>query len=254
MRDRKFIFFDIDGTLTNDNPGGIVLPSTRKALQKLRENGHFVALATGRGHHFAQPFMEEHGFENMVSDGGNGITINKKLIDIEPLERQLALQLIAELMEKKIHFNVALDNTPTVYSLKGLEFSNQLGKEVLIIEDFNKVEKIYKIFIEATPVQEKELKIIHKIGYMRYHGSNLIVEPLEKFRGIKRVVEHMKGSLEDVVVFGDGKNDVSMMQQAAMSVAMGNAIDEVKKIATYITKSNTEGGILHACQHFGWID
>ena len=45
---KKFFFFDIDGTLTNDNPGGIVLPSTFKTLDKLRANGHFVAIATGR--------------------------------------------------------------------------------------------------------------------------------------------------------------------------------------------------------------
>lgn len=64
----------------------------------------------------------------------------------------------------------------------------------------------------------------------------------------------MNGSMNDVVVFGDGKNDITMMQQAAISVAMGNAIDELKKIATFVTKSNKEDGIMYACKHFGWID
>ncbi|MFV0394149.1 MAG: HAD-IIB family hydrolase [Coprobacillaceae bacterium] len=254
MQERKFIFFDIDGTLTDDNPGGKVLPSTLETLQKLRDNGHFVALATGRGHHFAHPFMKEHGFDNMVSDGGNGITINKKLLGIEPLDHELALQLIHELIEKKIPFSVALDNTPTVYTLKGLEFINHLGKQVAVLNDFDHVEEIHKIFIKATVEQEKDLEMIHKLGYMRYHGTDLIVEPLEKFRGIKKVVEYMEGDLKDVVVFGDGKNDISMMQQAAMSIAMGNALPEVKEIASYITKTNKEDGIMFACKHFGWID
>lgn len=39
---RKYFFFDIDGTLTNSNPGGIILPSTFETLDKLRKNGHFV--------------------------------------------------------------------------------------------------------------------------------------------------------------------------------------------------------------------
>lgn len=48
--------------------------------------------------------------------------------------------------------------------------------------------------------------------------------------------------------------DISMMRQAPISIAMGNAIDEVKEVATYITKSNQEDGIEYACKHFGWID
>ena len=60
--------------------------------------------------------------------------------------------------------------------------------------------------------------------------------------------------LSGQVVFGDGHNDISMMRQAPISIAMGNAIDEVKEVATYITKSNQEDGIEYACKHFGWID
>ena len=95
---------------------------------------------------------------------------------------------------------------------------------------------------------------IHKLGYMRYHGDQLIVEPLEKYRGILKMIEIQGGKPEDIVVFGDGHNDISMMRQAPISIAMGNAIDEVKEVATYITKSNQEDGIEYACKHFGWID
>ena len=52
---RKYFFFDIDGTLTNSNPGGIILPSTFETLDKLRKNGHFVAIATGRAHWMSDP-------------------------------------------------------------------------------------------------------------------------------------------------------------------------------------------------------
>lgn len=254
MENRKFIFFDIDGTLTDDNPGGKVLTSTKEALAKLRENGHFVALATGRSHHFAQPFMEENGFDNMVSDGGNGITINRELLGIEPLNRNLALKLIDELIQKGIHFSVSLDNTPTVYCMEGFPYINHLEKDVKMIENFKDAKEIYKIFIEVKSEDEKNIETIHELGYIRYHPTDIIVEPLEKFRGIQKVVEHMQGSIDDIVVFGDGKNDISMMEQAATSIAMGNAIPELKEIATYTTKSNKEDGILYACKHFGWIE
>ena len=64
----------------------------------------------------------------------------------------------------------------------------------------------------------------------------------------------MHGDSKDIVVFGDGINDISMIKQAPCSIAMGNAIDEVKQAATFVTKSNQEDGIEFACKHFGWID
>ena len=77
---RKFFFFDIDGTLAVGTPGNQYVPeSTKIAISKLKEAGHFVAIATGRSYAMAVEHMKELGFENMVSDGGNGITIHNKL-------------------------------------------------------------------------------------------------------------------------------------------------------------------------------
>ena len=75
-----------------------------------------------------------------------------------------------------------------------------------------------------------------------------------KQEGISAILDHYKIKVEETMAFGDGHNDISMMRQAPISIAMGNAIDEVKEVATYITKSNQEDGIEYACKHFGWID
>lgn len=251
---KKYIFFDIDGTLTNDNPGGIVLPSTYRTLDKLRKNGHFVAIATGRAHFFAEDFRIENGFENMVCDGGNGLVLHGELQGIEPLDKTLCLELIDECLAKGIAFGVSLSDTPTFYTCGDIPFTTKMTREVYTIDSFKDVEAIYKVFVRATPDQEKDLVTIHKLGYMRYHDEDLIVEPLEKYRGIEKMVSLVGGNLEDVVVFGDGKNDLSMMKKAPLSIAMANAIDEVKEIASFITKSNKEDGIEYACIHFGWIE
>ena len=68
------------------------------------------------------------------------------------------------------------------------------------------------------------------------------------------MVSYLGGSFEDVVVFGDGHNDLSMIKAAPISIAMGNAIDEVKAAATFVTKRSDDDGIEYACKHFGWID
>lgn len=254
MNNKKYIFFDIDGTLTDDNPGGKVLPSTYRTLDKLRENGHFVAIATGRAHFFAADFARENGFDNMVCDGGNGIVLDGKLQGIEPLNKKLCLELIDECLQKEIAFGVSLGDEPRFYTCGNQEYTTKMTDDIVKIDSFDEVDAIYKIFVKATPAQEKDLITIHKLGYMRYHQEDLIVEPLEKYRGIRKVVEIIGGEEKDIVVFGDGKNDISMMKQAPLSIAMENAIDEVKEIASYITKSNKEDGIEYACKHFGWID
>ena len=68
------------------------------------------------------------------------------------------------------------------------------------------------------------------------------------------MIEIQGGKPEDIVVFGDGHNDISMMRQAPISIAMGNAIDALKAKAAYITDDCDKDGIYNACKHFGWID
>lgn len=254
MSNKKYIFFDIDGTLTDNNPGGNVLPSTIKTLEKLRNNGHFVAIATGRAHFFGKEFAEEYGFDNMVSDGGNGITLNRELQWITPLDRTLCLDLINECLEKKIAFGVSLNDEPKFYTCGTLEYTTAMSRDIITLDSFDNIENIYKVFVRATVEQEKELETIYKLGYMRYHQEDLIVEPLDKYHGIETMVELVGGNKKEIVVFGDGKNDISMIRQAPISIAMENAIEELKELATFVTKSNKEDGIEYACRHFGWID
>ena len=80
------------------------------------------------------------------------------------------------------------------------------------------------------------------------------MEPAEKYQGILEMVHLLKGDEKDIVVFGDGLNDISMIQKAPLGIAMGNAIDEVKEVADFVTKRNDDDGIEYACRHFGWID
>ena len=91
--EKKYFFFDIDGTLTDRSTGKIV-PSAREALDRLEANGHFVAIATGRAHYKARKFTEANGFKNMVCCGGNGCVINNELVENIPLDKEGCLQII----------------------------------------------------------------------------------------------------------------------------------------------------------------
>ena len=259
---KKYIFFDIDGTLTNSNPGGIILPSTMRTLRKLEENGHFVAIATGRGAIMARDGMEESGIKNAVCCGGNGLIIDNEVRYIKPLEKEKALMVINECKKRNIAFGVMIDDSYYVHShyknakedLKELTFAT-----IVPMEDdcYEKFEEIHKIHIALNRGEEEPLIPTLKasgLHYARYHHSALVVEPDDKYKGILDMIAIMGGKEEDVVVFGDGHNDISMVKQAAISIAMGNAIEQLKEHATFITKPNTENGIEYACQYFGWID
>ena len=68
---KRYLFFDIDGTLLAGGYENSYIPlSTKEALCRLRDQGHFLAIATGRSHAMAKETMHALGFENMVSDGG----------------------------------------------------------------------------------------------------------------------------------------------------------------------------------------
>ena len=91
---RKYFFFDIDGTLTSSKVFNLVPESTKRALCALEAQGHFVAIATGRAHFRAKEFAQEHGIQNMVCEGGNGLYFGGKLIAYEPLADDLAIAIM----------------------------------------------------------------------------------------------------------------------------------------------------------------
>ena len=88
---------------------------------------------------------------------------------------------------------------------------------------------------------------------VRYNPDVVFVEPKAKQRGIRRVQAMYGIPDEDIVVFGDGMNDLCMFGQGWLSVAMGNARPELKEIADYITTDVDKDGLWNACRHFGWI-
>ncbi|WP_041139471.1 Cof-type HAD-IIB family hydrolase [Beduini massiliensis] len=258
---RKFFFFDIDGTLTDQNPGGKVLDSTYRTLKKLQENGHVVSIATGREYVSAAEFAKKANIANMITDGGNGLVVDHQLIHIHPLHREDALKVIDECNEKDVGICVMIDETRTWYSHNTRLYDHYKEKPYFTLTvnpwlDYHEIPQFFKIYAGLTAEEEDKITSIKETGipYSRYSHGHIEIEPDDKYQGILDMLQYLGGNEEDVVVFGDGKNDIKMMKRAKISIAMGNAIEEVKAAATFTTKRNDEDGIEYACKHFGWID
>ena len=69
--------------------------------------------------------------------------------------------------------------------------------------------------------------------------------------GMEKMLEHLGIAREETMAFGDGGNDIPMLAYAGIGVAMGNASEEVKKYADFVTRSVDEDGIVYALQHYG---
>lgn len=261
MKRKKYFFFDIDGTIAINFPR-IVPESTRKTLNQLKENGHFISIATGRMHVMTTEFCKEFEITNMVTDGGKGIVIDGE-VNIEVLDHDMMVNLIDELDEKNIPWGICLSDErkwhsrDEVFPNKMHEAAKIRGYMESVINpdiDIRKEKNIYKGFAFLTKDEEKEIEALKNTTYTRYNDNYIIVEHDDKSVGIRKIMEIMDIEDEDIVVFGDNTNDIKMFRPEWTSIAMGNAVDELKEIADFITKAADDDGIEFACRHFGWID
>lgn len=257
---KRYFFFDIDGTLAAGPIAHRYVPeSTQYAVDQLRANGHFVAIATGRGQALARPYMEKLGFNDMVSDGGNGVVLNGELLGIEPLPREGCIRVLEECEEKGVPWAFApydgkdrLTRNPGFAKLTHDSYMNTIVDPDL---DFHAAQEFYKIFLPITEEEEALIESLKHVPTARFSPYVLFVEPVDKSAGIKRVMDYYGAPYEDVVVFGDGANDLSMFfPEEWTCIAMGNAVDELKARASYVTADADKDGILLACRHFGWVD
>ena len=74
-----------------------------------------------------------------------------------------------------------------------------------------------------------------------------------KMVGIQRYLDSIGATRDEIIAFGDGHNDAEMLRYAGIGVAMGNAEDDTKAVADYVTADIDDDGIAKALEHFGLI-
>lgn len=258
MGKKKYFFFDIDGTLT-DRDTGIIVPSAAEAVARLKEAGHFLSIATGRARYKGEKFRKSSPFDHMVCNGGHGIVIDGELKENRPLDYDKCLAVYREAISLGYGVLVAMDDSEKVWT-NGFTFYEQAGSRkeptVYIIDekyDPADYDAIYKLYVSIPPEEEDRLTLRHTLGSLRFEPEYLMFQPDDKKGGILRMTELMGGNPEDIVVFGDDYNDLSMFDPDFYKVAMGNGCQELKDAADYVAAKNTEDGIYKACLEHGWF-
>lgn len=256
----KLIFFDIDGTLLDHDKR--IPASTKQAVRELQQAGHEVAIATGRGPFMFKEIREELGIDSYISYNGQFAVRKGEVIVRNPISPEL-LQQVTEraaaldhpivymneiTMKANIERHDYIEESMSSLALqnKGMEWDKEfyLGRE------------IYQCLLFCTIGDEKGYReAFPNLGFIRWHQFSMDVLPFggSKAKGIEEFVRRAGVQPENVYAFGDGLNDIEMLQLVHNSVAMGNAVESVQKAAKHVTKDVAEDGIRHGLQLVGLL-
>lgn len=260
--DIKAAFFDIDGTLTSFVTH-VVPRSTTDALHALQKKDVKVFICSGRAPSYMGVVLDTIPveFDGIVGLNGQFCTTRDGLDYRHPIDLH-DVEIITDWLQS--HTDVVANYAESNYGYfnrinAALERTwNSLGKTAPKIDICNPQQRIgnHRTF-QISPYVDKatEAEIAGMCGNVRgvrWHPdfTDLIPADGGKAVGMQVVLEHFGWSRDNAIAFGDGGNDVDMLRFAGIGVAMGNATDEPKTVADYVTDSVDDAGISNALHHF----
>ncbi len=274
MSDKKIIFLDVDGTLINYE--AIMPKSAGEAVDLARKNGHKVYICTGCSKaEIAQRKLCE--LDGMIGGNGAYVEDNGTVVMHQGLSKEEVKHIVDWCNARKLGFyleansgmycnDYMLTQGPEVmqkYALgKGADLENakkgadafvngfiHLPTEELYRDDINKVSFIlssYQDHIDSK-IEFPEL-IANTWGGKDEQAlfGDLSPKGITKKHAIDVLLKYLGRSAEDTIAFGDAKIDISMFELCNYSVAMGNAGQETKEAADYITTDVDDNGLWNA--------
>ena len=270
----KAILLDIDGTLVNDDKQ--ITPRTAKALKRVQDKGVVLVLASGRPdvglHSFADTLdMGTHGGVFVAFNGAKSLNYQTGEVYFE---QAMTVDQGRRVLEHMKRFDVAscIDYGPYMITndayftidWKGAPWEiveyEAHNNGFLVREEADLAAKvdwgIAKILNAGQPeylqqvAQEMAAPFEGELSAMFTAPYYFEFTPLgvDKVRALKDTFEALGIDQSEVMSFGDAQNDLTMIKWAEVGVAMGNAVDEVKAVADYVTLSNNEDGIADALE------
>ena len=261
MNQIKMLVFDVDGTLYDLKKHEIPL-STILAIQKAKENGYLFVIATGRAHYGLGKALNDLKPDYILSvSGGMVVNSHHEVISHHDFIKEDVEELLdfcheneAGLVFKFMDHMYIYQHPEKIDWLKG-QMESDIGNEPFIDcpqQNAHHFSLPQSACIHADPIQVQKAFGNHpRIEFVQYSkdGYDVVLKGINKGVGLKELRNFLKLKKEEVACFGDNFNDLEMMEEAGFSIAMGNAIDEVKDIADYITTSSDQDGIYHALKY-----
>ncbi|TRZ39976.1 Cof-type HAD-IIB family hydrolase [Niallia circulans] len=277
---KKIIFMDIDGTLVNDH--GIIPDSAKLAIRSAREKGHLVFICTGRSKAELFPEILEVGFDGIIGAAGGYVEIDQEVLLHEKVATEDVRDIVAYFDNHGVDFYLEsngglfasknckshiqniidkfLDENPHAEEevKKGIQpFHDCLIEgEDLIREDINKISFLGSDLPIAEISKEFSAKfnvISSTVPIFGENSGELSVPGIHKATAIEKLLNHLQLDKQHSFAYGDGLNDLEMLEFVQYGIAMGNAKEPVKLAADDITDTHDEHGIYNSFKKYGLL-
>ena len=238
--------------------------STIDALKAAHSNGHKIFIATGRPKAIINNLsaIQDLGIiDGYITMNGAYCFVEDKVIYKSAIPHDEVLAIGNYCKNHDFACIFVAEHTIAVCQTNHLVkeiFYDYLHVDVIPSETLEEATKSEIFQITPFITEEQEAVIHHEIpnceiGRWYPAFADITAKGNTKQKGIDEVIKYFGLKLEDTMAFGDGGNDISMLRHAAIGVAMGNASDEVKAAANYVTASVDDDGIKKALEHFNII-
>lgn len=254
----RLIFFDIDDTLCRMG----ALPSNNfNTLKALHQAGHRLAIATGRS--FATlpkdicRLFDLNMISALITANGQVNRVGAEVVSRYPLPYADVAKMVALCRDWGLDYQLASEHH-LAWSAQHLRDNALTHAFPALVVDPNYHERhtIYQLSV-FLPIEAQNSQVesaFAQMGYrlVRWHrgGADVIPVAGSKARGIQDVCRVMAVDMSQTIAFGDGLNDIEMLKEVGIGVAMGDGWEAVKSVADYVTGTIEEDGILKALQHF----
>lgn len=260
----KLIATDIDGTILKHNFE--FNPEIKDCISDLTQRGVKVVLVTGRMHSATTYIAEELGIDTpIVSYQGGLIKHNGDTLYEKNLDPERAREIINWAKANDVHLNLYMEDQlyvekddEVVRRYTGERKAGFLVKSFdelkldkinkLLAVDFEDYERVtrWKDYLSAT---YKDVDFVKSMPYF----CEVSHPEATKYHAVKFLTEYYELEQEEVLTIGDQDNDLNLLKAGGIKIAMGNATENLKSVADYITDTVGNNGFVKAVEKFVYI-
>jgi Cof subfamily protein (haloacid dehalogenase superfamily) len=273
----RIIALDLDGTLLDSEKR--LSARNRRALEQAAERGVHIVPTTGRFFGMMPQAVRDPDFVRYAITI-NGAAAYDRVADETIVRDEIPLATAVAIMEKLDAFDIIYDCYRNDWGWITAEFADKAEvyatneHYLKMVREFRRPVPELKRHLLATAgegdvqkimmfsrLEDKDASELRKVREMvaqhfprilptssTWNDLELNIDTANKGNSLRRLAEKLGSSLEECMSFGDGLNDLSMIKAARYSVAMANAVDEVKAAAKFVTATNDEDGVALAIE------
>ena len=266
MKKYKILISDYDGTLANSQ--NFISKNNLLAIDGFIKRGGIFVLCSGRATDGISKILLSQNFNGLLASFNGAVLYDlneKKIIFSNGISGETLCKIVTYLSDKGLNFHVYPEegfiySKPTKYSklyekltgvkpifddnpLKTIKESNLVSPKVLVFDDKDKLDLYFEEIKNLTPDCEVSRSTDNMI--------DINLKGVNKGRACKMIAEYFGATIEDVIGVGDAGNDYAMIEQAGLSMAVSNAMEEIKELADVVLPvSNDQDAIAYIIENY----